>query len=323
MFNHIVKLFTSTNKEYALVRHTFFRDDAITEKLHKEGYCVVDFIDETQLNKLKKLYKEHHDLKDEKGGAFFGMFSKDISYRKIVNETVNEILGNTFNKWFVNYKTAVNTFVIKVPGQLSYVPIHQDGAAIDELKYSSINIWIPLQTIDEQNGAMQVIPRSHHIFLPYRCASVEPIQKNIEQELYPYFYPIYLKAGQALFFDSRMFHYSNPNLSATDRIAVVCRICPSEAPIVAYYKDNNNENGMVEMWECPSDYLITSDGYNDNIRPDGCRLVKRFKDQIPPLTLERFIEKRNALGITDNKNFIVPTAGNRNFIQEPKAYIPS
>jgi ectoine hydroxylase-related dioxygenase (phytanoyl-CoA dioxygenase family) len=317
MFQRLFRLFKPTQMGYTPVRHSFFRDEAIADRLHKEGYCVVDFIDEQQQELLKEVYAENHRLEAKDGGAFFGIFSKDTVYRHRVNEAINKILHETFEQWFVRYKSAVNTFVIKVPGQSSFIPIHQDGAAIDELKHSSINIWIPLQDITLLNGALQVIPRSHHIFLPYRCASVAPLQMNIEQELYPYFQPIYLKLGQALFFDSRMFHYSAPNLSPDDRVAVVCRICPQEAPIVAYYKDNSGEKGKVEMWECPSDYLITSDGYNDNVRPEGCKLVKSFRDDCPPLTAVTFELKRNALGITANSTYTKPALGNRNFIQEP------
>jgi hypothetical protein len=318
ILQHLFRVFNLYKQEHRPVRHVFFRDETIADQLQKNGYCVVDFIDEIAQRKLQTLYGENHRLSASKGGAFFGIFSKDIAYRQRINDGVNNILQPVFEKWFVGYKSAVNTVVVKVPGQSSFIPIHQDGAAIDESKYSSMNIWIPLQDVTSQNGALYVIPRSHHVFLPYRCASVAPLQKDIEAEMYPFFYPIYLKQGQALFFDSRMFHYSAPNLSAQDRVAVVCRIVPAEAPIVAYYKDNNTENEPVEMWECPPDYLITSDSYNDNERPQGCKLIKRLKDDCPPLTLASFAARCEALGIVANKDFGGPMLGHRNFIQEPK-----
>lgn len=317
MFQQLFRFLGWSQQKYLPVKHSFFRAEEVAQQVYNQGFAVVDFLDENERQRLQELYQQNHKFDAATGGAFFGVFSKDIAYRQQINDGVNNILQTVFDKWFVGYKSAVNTVVVKVPGQSSFIPIHQDGAAIDESKYSSVNIWIPLQDVTPQNGALYVIPRSHHIFLPYRCASVAPLQKNIEAEMYPFFYPIYLKQGQALFFDSRMFHYSAPNLSAQDRVAVVCRIVPAEAKIVAYYKDKSAANESVEMWECPPDYLITSDGYNDNERPQGCKLIKRLKEDYPPLTLASFIARCEALGIVVNGNFEGPALGHRNFIQEP------
>jgi len=318
MFHQLGKYLFGQRKEvYQPIKHTFFRNPEIADQLHEEGYYVADFLKERERALLNEVYEKHHRLEDQKGGVFFGIFSKDVAYRKQVHNSINQILQETFNQWFKDYKSAVNTFVIKVPGKASQVPIHQDGAAIDESVYSSINIWIPLQEINETNGALHVIPRSHYIFLPYRCATVEPIQKNIDNDLYRYFKPIYLKPGQVLFFDSRMFHYSPPNLSEQNRVIVVCRICPVEAKIVAYYKEPGNPLSNVEMWRCPDDYLIYSDGYNDNLRPEGCELITCKKTGTVSLTAEEFEKRRSELGINPNYDQDVPKEGERNFIQEP------
>jgi len=319
MLQRLKEYFISPSKitDYKPVKHTFFRDNNVTDQLHEVGYYVADFLGEKERLLLLELYEKNHDLKDNRGGAFFGIFSKDITYRNKIHDSINQILDTCFNRWFKNFKSAVNTFVIKVPGASGQVPIHQDGAAIDELEYSSINIWIPLQEINETNSALHIIPRSHHIFLPYRCATVEPIQKNIDNELYRYFKPIYLKLGQVLFFDSRMFHYSPPNLSEHNRVIVVCRICPIEADIVAYYKESGNPKSSVEMWRCPDDYLIYSDGYNDNLRPEGCELITCKKIGNASLTVEEFERRRIELGISPNGEPMIPKQTERNFIQEP------
>jgi len=69
-----------------------------------------------------------------------------VSSSKNIHDAIHEILANSLDKWFHDYKD-INPFVIKTPGKSSGVPIHQDVAAIDEDKYSTTNVWIPLQSI--------------------------------------------------------------------------------------------------------------------------------------------------------------------------------
>lgn len=319
MFQAIKKYFFTEEKlpVYKPVRHTFFKDPKIADILHAEGYYVADFLEEKERSLLAQLYKKNHHLEHQQDGVFFGTFSKDQKYRRTVHEEVNNILADSFSKWFVNYKSTINNYVIKTPGKSTRVPIHQDGAALDEEKYSSVNIWIPLQDATPVNGALHIIPRSHHIFWPYRCNTVPSLVRNIEHDLYPYFCPVYLKLGQVLFFDSRLFHYSTANLSDKNRVVIVSRICPKESPIVAYYRQMEKENAPVEMWQCTDDFLINMVGYNETTRPVGATLVKKMNVRTEPLTLAEFEMRRKQLGIVPQNINDLNFANSSNFLMEP------
>lgn len=320
MFQQVKNIFFRQKRtgDYKALRHTFFRDPAIANQLHEEGYYIADFLGEQAKISLIDLYKTYHQLEEKQDGVFFGTFSKDLDYRKIVHDAINKVLAEAFSKWFIDYKSIINNYVIKTPGKSTRVPIHQDGAAIDEEKYSSINVWIPLQDVTPLNGALSLIPRSQHIFSPYRCNTTPPLVKNIEQELYPYFLPIYLKPGQVIFFDSRVFHYSTPNLSATNRVAIVCRICPVKASIVTYYLEKGKKGASIEVWSCPEDFLISKVGYNEDMRPSGATLIGYKNVNIEPLTIGEFEEKRRTLGIQVQNFFISPPQlEKQNFILEP------
>ncbi len=273
---------------------TVIRNAEITSQLNENGYCIVDFLSATQLQSLRDVNEKFCKTKDAENGAFLGVISKNI------HDALHDILTASLNKWFHDFKE-INAFVIKTPGKSSFVPIHQDVTAIDEEKYSTTNVWIPLQSIDEKNGVMYIVPRSHHIFFPYRCATIDPLTKNIEHVLQPYFIPIYLKAGQALFFDTRMFHYSLPNLSDQNRVVTVCRVFPKEADMVAYFKEPGSDS-KIEMWRCPDDFLIYKHTQNENERPLNATLLGYKVANTEPLTLEEFEERRKVLGIVSQQN---------------------
>jgi len=287
--------------EYKPVPHTFFRQPEIAKIIHETGYYIADFIEEEERQQLLEVYQKHHEKEvyevqfdnqnQESSGAYMGVISKNV------HNAINEILQPAFDKWFVNYRSAVNAFAVKTSGKSGTVPIHQDVADIDELHYSTISIWLPLQDMDTTNGTLQIVPRSHFIFTPFRSSTISPYTKNIEQEIMPYFKPLYLKAGQALLFDSRLFHYSPPNLSGKNRVITLCRICPLDAPIISYYNPPNATDGFIEIWQCPDDHLIYTENHNGSHQPKHGKFIGRRKVNLSPLTLAEFEQKRKALGI--------------------------
>lgn len=303
MFKEIVRFLLSKSREeaYKPMPHTFFRVPEIAKQLHEQGYYIADFINEKECKQLLEVYQRHEKKEvyevqfdqqnPEKNGAYMGVISKNV------HDSINQILKPTFDKWFVDYYSAVNAFAVKTSGNAGKVPIHQDVSDLDELRYSTISIWLPLQDMSSENGTLQVVPRSHFIFLPYRASTINPYTKNIESEIMPYFTPLYLKAGQALLFDSRLFHFSPPNLSGKNRVITLCRICPTGAPIINYYSDPQATDGCIEMWQCPDDYLIYTENHDGNQRPINGQLIKRIKANLAPLSADDFEQKRKMLGI--------------------------
>ncbi len=254
-----------------------FKDKDISDKIYTEGYYIVNLLDDAQQAELLSLYAQEQHYEDNGDGAFVDVMSERT------NQEISRIIDPSLKKWLTNYKIVASTFVVKTPGDDGTVPAHQDGTTTDELRYTTLNVWIPLQTIDASNGGLHIVPRSHHISVPYRCATIEPYIKAAEQALAPYFVPVYMRPGQALIFDSRMFHYSPTNKSAQDRIASVSRIFPFEADFIMCYKDKITPGEPIEIWRCPDNHLIKSNySHNQAMRPKGCTLIdKRYMDTTP------------------------------------------
>jgi len=186
---------------------------------------------------------------------FYSLYSQDIAYRKSVHDEVGACLRPLFNQWFTDYKTVINSYIIKHPGPKSEFYIHQDSTGLNEWKYSPLSFWMPLQDTTIDNGCMWVVPGSQKWFSPYRGISFNTMFDEQKNLLQPYLIPIEVKKGQALLFDNRIAHLSGSNNSNTARAIVMSGIFPKQAEIISCYRDVNN-NGPLEIFKQEEDYLL-------------------------------------------------------------------
>jgi ectoine hydroxylase-related dioxygenase (phytanoyl-CoA dioxygenase family) len=115
----------------------------------------------------------------------------------------------------------------KLPGGSPY-PWHQDWvccwrAHTDRL----VTCFIYLDDADAHNGCLQVIPGSHlgKPILPFRAGSrfeVDPASVDDSRAV-----PAPLKAGEMIFFDPYLLHYSDLNRSQAPRRAIIYTYYPA------------------------------------------------------------------------------------------------
>lgn len=116
---------------------------------------------------------------------------------------------------------------LKLPGGSPY-PWHQDWvccwrAHTDQL----VTCFIYLDDADAANGCLQVVPGSHlgKPILPFRPGSrfeVDPASVDLGKVV-----PVPLKAGEMIFFDPYLLHYSDLNRSRTPRRAIIYTYHPA------------------------------------------------------------------------------------------------
>ena len=86
--------------------------------------------------------------------------------------------------------------------------MHQDMTLVDEDYFSGINIWCPMVDLNETNGAIEILPKSHRFYKTYRGSSIPDIYDNVKDEVRGLMEPCYLKAGEAIIFDQSIIHNS-------------------------------------------------------------------------------------------------------------------
>lgn len=106
-------------------------------------------------------------------------------------------------------------------------PWHQDEAYWDpSLFYESLSIWIPLQDVDESNGCMQFLPRSHRLGVlrhqsiggDVRVHGLEVCEPDLNLDRAV---ACPLRAGGATIHANRMLHYTGTNVTGEPRRALI------------------------------------------------------------------------------------------------------
>lgn len=238
------------------VRHSVFRDSELAERIHLEGYAVVPWWSEEQLDRLQAICDREHRLQPAEGGMFYSVYSQDLNYRRRVHDDIAAVMQPTFDRHFVDYRNVVNMFVVKAPGPASEFAIHQDTTALDEFRYSPLSLWSPLGDVDASNGSLCLVPRSHRFFSPYRGVSFPFPFAHIQHIVREYLQPVPMRRGEVLVFDNRLVHSSLPNHSQCNRDAIVSGIFPAEAAFQVCFKQPGQTGAPIEIFEQAPDWLL-------------------------------------------------------------------
>lgn len=306
------------------VPHTVFRDEKLAGHIHQEGYAVVDFLDEAQLEALRAIHAREHKLEVSEGGMFYSLYSQDYEYRRRIHEEVRSIMLPSFEKYFKDYENVINLFIVKVSGPASEFAIHQDTTAVDEKKISPLSVWTPLWDINPDSGAMCMVPKSHWFFSPYRGISFPFPFSKIYPEIRQYLQPVYMKAGQALFFDPRILHNSLPNTSGKDRVSIVSGIFPPKADIVTCFKEPGLPDAKIELLQHDDNFLLEYPNFlqNCHMRPPTGLPVGFADIDMEQIDAEWFQNVCALNGVEPVNEIPAHTGLDCNMIGEPDGTVP-
>jgi ectoine hydroxylase-related dioxygenase (phytanoyl-CoA dioxygenase family) len=141
-------------------------------------------------------------------------------------DCVEDVLGPDFYLWGSN-------FFIKPPHSSSTVGWHQDTYYWPLEPKISATVWVAFEDVDEENGAMQVIPGSHKAGLLRHARSsdtdsVLTLECESGQFREDAAVSLVLKAGQASIHDDKLVHGSPANRSARRRAGLTIRYSTTE-----------------------------------------------------------------------------------------------
>ena len=288
------------------VKNRVFKDEELADVIHKRGFAILPWIDEEAISRLRDIYNAEHDINVSNGGMFYTMYSRDLDYRLCVNEEIGNVLKPILQEHFKDYKNIVNSFVVKAAGKESEFYVHQDTTALDEFKFSPLSLWIPLHEINERNGALAIIEKTHWFFSPFRGVSFRFPFKGILNTVRKYLKPIYMKKGDVLLFDPRIIHNSMANSSGEDRVAIICGVFDQEAELITCFKDPSSEQSPIELYKHEDDYTLKYPNffYNCHTRPTSGTKVGEEPEFFPDMDVDTFedlcarnnIEAMNILG---------------------------
>lgn len=266
-----------------------FCDKSMQREFEEHGFVTTRFYDESELKMLEEAYKELHPVRVE--GFYASTFSPDEDHRRKVDAIVRKAGQRRIQELFTNIKVLFGSFIVKGKGPASEMGIHQDMTLVDESEFTGINIWAPLQDLNEENGTICFLPGSHRLIPTFRGATIKGIYVDVKDDIYPHMTSLYLKAGEAVIFDQSIIHRSPPNNGDAPRIVTNIFFTHKSARLqVAWYDQAGKE---IELFSMPEDfvYRYMKFGYDIYGRPALGGSMGKVSYSFPSLTSEMIRQK--------------------------------
>jgi hypothetical protein len=238
--------------------HQAFREPSLQQRFERDGYVVIDFFKEAEVNRLLEIWES---LPSDLGGIPFSntIMSSSVEYRQQVHEQVADVFRQATDKLLDQYRICLCSFNAKLPQhEGGVVQLHQDWTFVDESRYQAMAIWCPLVEVTADNGCLRVVPGSHRLN-NYPRGFQEPfpytdLLPSIERD---YLVEIPMKGGQAFVYTQTLFHSSPPNRSDRLRLAAGALAIPEKSRLRFLMGETNEEPRQLAVYEVADDFYRT------------------------------------------------------------------
>lgn len=175
--------------------------------------------------KITALLSDDENPSDIIGWHRTSRWLHDICSNEQILDYVEGILGPHFY-------LAGSEFITKAPHSDKVVPWHQDSYYWSTAKSSTVTVWLAFTDVDEGNGAMKVIPRSHlQEIVRHEIADEQSILSyGLDKSLFNENEAVTMTipCGGISMHDDALIHGSPANLSDRWRIGFVIRYSKTE-----------------------------------------------------------------------------------------------
>ncbi len=253
------------------LRKNIFLNEVLQAEFELNGYVCLPILSPEEVALLCDSYENSGIETPE--GFYSSSFNKDEAIKEKLESSIQQLVSKKTKDVFTGHKNLGACYLSKAPGKEGEMPLHQDWTVVDEALFDSITIWIPLQDVSPENGAMQVVPGSHRFSKILRSPFFPNPLSEIEEELNADLVTINLKAGEAIIFSQALIHCSPANTSKKNRMAVTYGLIHEDAQLQFYFK---NELGQGEKYEVPIDFFKQ---YNTQIgqKPQVGKRIEQFE----------------------------------------------
>jgi hypothetical protein len=228
-----------------------FRDPAAGALFDRRGYVVTDLLGSTEVAALRELFREAYP--ETHKGFISTTFARKGTLKTRVMEGIRAITLPRIAERMQGYRVFGTGFFSKW-GPDSAVPPHQDWSFVDERRYATALLWIPLCDVSGANGPLCVVPGSHRGLPMLRSSTLPVVFQGHEEALLARGIPLQLQAGMAVVYSPATIHFSPPNLTPEVRAVASVALVSEGAPLVVAHRDPATP-GVVDLIEVKDDFM--------------------------------------------------------------------
>ena len=275
------------------------KNDQLEKEFQENGYVAIDFLTSEEVQYLKDKFFE---LLPSSGGNItsedsgidqeitydFTFIDKNIDFKREVFDIITKKFEPHVNNWLSNYQPIIANYIRK-KSDGGEVPLHQNWAFVDEEKCTSVSIWCPLVDSNEENGTLQVVPKSHKRFGKNRGPMVPWELENIKTDIIENdLVPCNRKAGQAIILDDSIVHYSAINKTEGLRLAIQLILIPKEEKSIHYHLDHQKNNKEIQVLEVDKEFYME---FNPWKKPEGIKSIAKIQFNETPIDREKYLKR--------------------------------
>lgn len=281
-----------SRSEFTPVGYSYLKSETLNESLKENGFAIVPFLNEAQLEGLRVLYDKFHRI--TAAGAYFSLYNNDLNYRHSVYTESLAVLSKPLDSFFENYHAANSGFVVRGPNDEGEFFIHQDPSFVDETISSPLHVWCPLYNVTMDYAPVCVFPKSHQLAPPLRSPTIPFSFDNVRHEIRKYMQPLEVKAGEAIFLDPRLMHNSLPNKRNEARPVLLIQIFRKGEQLIVPFLNRSE----IEIYSIPDDYFLKNTKFYQDVmgRPELGTYLNSVPYEAQPVTtqeLNEFCRKKN------------------------------
>ena len=256
-----------------------FADPQLESAFRRDGYAVVPVLGPDVVADLLGFYWAEVARPDDHGLTVDHMRDDRAVMRRIAARLA-PVWEDVVPGLFVDHSAVFCTFVVKHPGIESQMLLHEDQTWVDETRFRSGTMWVPLVDVgpDLDNGGLGVVPGSHRLGVGHSGAGTPNLTAPFATALRERLVRPPMRAGDGLFYDSRALHESPPNLSDAPRVALACGIVPNAADL-RYVRATGRRGRRL--------YAVDANFYVEHsprslvvAMPEGYRVLAEFAEDV-------------------------------------------
>lgn len=278
-------------------------DSRAEADFNRDGYVTIPLLSSEELNGLKDLIARLNkgkieDSVEENSTYKLSFFNTDLDFKQLVFRELTAFFQPKIDKFLKSYKPLIINIFDKEPG-MGEVPVHQNWTFVDEDKYTSVSVWIPLVDVSRANGTLEVVKGSHKVLCKYRSPSLPWVFDELNDVLKEkYLVPFEFSAGNAAVIDDGILHWSSENNTDIVRTAVQLIMVPDDAVPIHYHRKPGND--VVDVYRVDPLFFMQ---FNMRDIPDGYQVIGHEKIDLKKFTEEEF---RNIVAVNDPGIRMVP-----------------
>ena len=276
-------------KSFVDMDFNFFINKSHNIFFKKQGFVIVNLFNKGIIEKLRCVYNNDTPEINKQSYTSFEINNREA--RKTIDKKIKTIYNQPLLTVLNDYQPLWGNFMVKAP-KAQNMELHADWRYVDESEFISMNIWAPLQDTNVKNGTLWVVPKSHKIVKSIRGINL-PKYYFKQNELFKKHYgiPVNLKAGQVIFYDHRLVHYSYPNFSNEKRLAATLIIAQKKAEVFYYWFNSQNNNIEKHLVSDPDFFCSTSFTDSPQTKPIALIESNTIKD-ISAKDIKTHLQKR-------------------------------